>query len=326
MPYKGQMRIVVTGGSGFIGTCLVHDLIENCHEVVIFDKRKSEVYPDLCIVGDVRDQSALAQALRGVDAVYHLAAEHRDDVQPASLYYDVNVGGAKNLVIAAKVNNIKRIIFTSTVAIYGLDVGIPDESFPSHPFNDYGQSKFQSEVLFSDWAKSNSQNNLIIVRPVVTFGENNRGNVFNLVSQLASGRFVMIGRGQNIKSMAYVRNVSSFLVHLLRSFEGIKIYNYADKPDLATHELVATIYKALGKTGICIRIPYYLGLLGGYFFDLLSTLNHKRYPISSVRVRKFCANTQVDCKGLKETNFQASFSLKDGLEKMIKYEFLAVDK
>lgn len=115
------MNALITGGSGFIGTNLVTDLLRTDHTVSIYDKTKSDTHPDLCIVADIRDREILSDALQGVDAVYHLAAEHRDDVRPHSLYYDVNVGGAENLAYAAEKNNVKKIIFTSSVAIYGLN-------------------------------------------------------------------------------------------------------------------------------------------------------------------------------------------------------------
>jgi len=119
------MNILVTGGSGFIGTNLVTDLLKEGHKVTIYDKQKSETYPDLCIVADIRDQEQLTRSIFGVDVVYHLAAEHRDDVQPTSLYYEVNVGGAENMVCALKKNSVNRLIFTSTVAVYGLNSGTP---------------------------------------------------------------------------------------------------------------------------------------------------------------------------------------------------------
>ena len=62
-----------------------------------------------------------------IDAVYHLAAEHRDDVRPTSLYHEVNVGGAENIVYALEKNGINKLIFTSTVAVYGLNSGEPDD-------------------------------------------------------------------------------------------------------------------------------------------------------------------------------------------------------
>ncbi len=210
------MNILITGGSGFIGTNLVADLLNEGHKVTIYDKLKSETYPDLCIVGDVRDKEKLTRSMGGVDAVYHLAAEHRDDVQPASLYHEVNVGGAENIVCALKKNNVKRLIFTSTVAVYGLNAGKPDEDSPVRPFNDYGKSKYEAETIFSKWADSDNTNCLITVRPTVIFGEKNRGNVYNLLNQIVSNRFIMVGNGKNKKSMGYVLNCTKFLTFLLK--------------------------------------------------------------------------------------------------------------
>lgn len=143
------MNILVTGGSGFIGTHLVSDLLKEGHRVLIYDRQRSETYPGLCIVGDVRDKEKLADSMHGVDAVYHLAAEHRDDVRPVSLYYEVNVGGAENVVYALGKNGVKRLIFTSTVALYGLNPGEPSEDSPIKPFNDYGWSTNIRPKLFS---------------------------------------------------------------------------------------------------------------------------------------------------------------------------------
>ncbi len=168
------MNILITGGSGFIGTNLVSDLLKEGHKVTIYDKLKSETYPDLCIIGDIRDKEKLTRSMRGVDTVYHLAAEHRDDVHPASLYYEVNVGGAENMVYALNKNNVKRLIFTSTVAVYGLNSGEPNEDSLIRPFNDYGKSKYEAETIFSKWADSDHTNCLITVRPTVIFGEKNR--------------------------------------------------------------------------------------------------------------------------------------------------------
>jgi len=232
------MNILVTGGSGFIGTNLVSDLLKEGHKVTIYDKRKSETYPDLCIVGDVRDKEKLTRSMGGVDAAYHLAAEHRDDVRPVSLYHEVNVGGAENMVYALNKNGVNRLVFTSTVAVYGLNSGEPDEDSPVKPFNDYGKSKSKAETIFSKWADSDNTNCLITVRPTVIFGEKNRGNVYNLLNQIVDDRFTMVGNGKNKKSMGYVLNLSQFLTTLLGSTPGRHLFNYADKPDLNMEELV----------------------------------------------------------------------------------------
>lgn len=270
----------------------------------------------------MRDRDALVKACQGAEVIYNLAAEHADDVRPISLYYDVNVGGARNLVAAAEKNQVGKIVFTSTVALYGLNVGVPDESFPARPFNDYGKSKWEAEQVFQGWVEADSGRSLAIVRPVVIFGEGNRGNVYNLLRQIASGRFVQVGRGKNVKSMGYVENIAKFLTYCLGFGPGSRIYNYLDEPDLTTGELVAIAQEALGMRGALSSIPYPIGLAGGYLFDALARLTGKRFPISSVRIKKFCANTAVSAEKLRKTEFEPEFSLREGLERVIRDEFL----
>jgi len=316
------MNILVTGGSGFIGTYLVTDLLKEGHSVSIYDKQKSETFPDHCIIADIRDKEKLTRALRGYDLVYHLAAEHRDDVRPISLYYDVNVGGAQNLLYALDKNSVKKLIFTSTVAVYGLNAGKPDEDSPLKPFNDYGKSKYKAEAVFNDWAASDNSKTLVTVRPTVVFGEKNRGNVYNLLSQIASGKFMMVGNGKNKKSMAYVRNISKFLALMSKTTAGKHIYNYADKPDLDMVELKNLVLKELGKkNSINFHLPYFIGLLGGHVFDLLAKITKQTYPISSIRIKKFCAETVISGKKIEDLDFKAPFSIVDGLNRMIYSEF-----
>ncbi len=317
------MNVLVTGGSGFIGTNLVSDLIKEGHKVTIYDRQLSESFPDLCIVADVRDKEKLVKSMREVDAVYHLTAEHRDDVKPASLYYEVNVGGAENIVYALKNNNIKRLIFTSTVAVYGLNSEVPHEDSQIKPFNDYGKSKYQAELIFNKWADLDKNNCLVTVRPTVIFGEKNRGNVYNLLHQIKSGKFVKVGKGTNKKSMGYVINIAKFLVTLLNFSSGKFLYNYADKPDLSMNELIDIFHEAFGKNqNRKFQIPYTLGLMGGYFYDVLAKITGNKYPISSIRIKKFCADTVIDADKLQQTGFTPTYTLAEGLRRTIKCEFL----
>ncbi|MHC6200077.1 NAD-dependent epimerase/dehydratase family protein [Elizabethkingia miricola] len=148
------MKIAVIGGSGFVGTRLIDILISaGQYNLLNIDKNVSEKFPDISVIGNVMDKDTLISQLQGTDVVVLLAAEHRDDVAPVSLYYDVNVKGMRNTLEAMEANNVKRIIFTSSVAIYGLDKNNPDESFPADPFNHYGKSKWDAEQLLQEWYK-----------------------------------------------------------------------------------------------------------------------------------------------------------------------------
>lgn len=318
------MKILITGGSGFIGTNLIGDLRET-NEIVNYDKVSSATFPELSIVGDIRNREQLFRALRGVDAIVHLAAEHADDVSPVNLYYEVNVEGARNLVDAAEANNVNTLIFTSSVALYGLNVGIPTEESLIQPFNDYGKSKHQAELIFRNWCEVDQARSLVIVRPSVIFGENNRGNVYNLLNQLFNGRFILVGNGSNRKSMGYVRNISKFIAASLTMGRGVHVFNFADKPDITTAEFVSIAMEASGTKKNIPRLPYAVGIVGGYGFDLLARLTGKRFPISSIRVRKFCADTQISAEKLKSVGFEPDYTIEEGLRRMIKHEFLKED-
>lgn len=317
--------IVVTGGSGFVGTRFCQRLLAVGHSFHIVDKVASVTFPGACTITDVRDQCALRHAIpSGTTAIVHLAAEHRDDVSPRSLYDDVNVQGARNLCAAAEHAGVNTIVFTSTVACYGFAAPETDETGALRPFNDYGRTKAEAEQVFKEWhAREPLSRTLVIVRPTVIFGERNRGNVYNLLHQIARGRFVMIGDGRNYKSMAYVENVAAFLEFSLAAPAGVKVVNYVDKPDMPMNALVGLVYATLGrKPGLVQRLPYAVGYLIGAAFDGLALFTGRKFPISRIRVRKFCATTQF-ASAAAASGFVAPCTLREGLQRTLAFEFLA---
>ena len=217
------MLIDVIGGSGFIGTRLVRRLKDSKYsQVRIIDKSPSRSFSDLAILGDVRSVDQLREYLSEKSVIVNLAAEHRDDVRPLSLYDEVNVVGAKNICAVASEKNVHTIIFTSTVAVYGFTPIGTDESGNISPFNDYGRTKYEAEQVFKAWqAEAPNERTLVIIRPTVVFGEQNRGNVYNLLRQIASGKFVMVGHGENRKSMAYVENIAAFIEYSMTFKPGV---------------------------------------------------------------------------------------------------------
>jgi nucleoside-diphosphate-sugar epimerase len=252
-----------------------------------------------------------------------LAAEHRDDVSPTSLYYEVNVEGTRNVLEAMDASGVKNIVFTSSVAVYGLNKNNPDETHPPDPFNHYGKSKWMAEEIFREWYQRGDGKMLRILRPTVIFGERNRGNVYNLLKQISSGKFLRIGKCDNKKSMAYVGNIVAFIDYLIDTTRpGYEVYNYTDKPDLSMNELVDLVGKSLGQKIPSVRIPYLIGMFGGWCFDFLAFLLRRKLPVSSVRVRKFHATTQFDASKAHSCGFLAPYSLSQAVETTLKYEFV----
>ena len=243
------MNITLIGGSGFVGTRLL-DLLKGSseHKLMSIDLVPSHFFNEITEIGDVRDLNQMNLLLQGNDVVVLLAAQHRDDVSPISLYYDTNVEGMKVTLQAMEKNGIKRLVFFSSVAVYGLNKKNPDEKHPADPFNHYGKSKWQAEQVLQDWYKSHPDWNINIVRPTVIFGERNRGNVYNLLKQISAGKFLMVGSGTNVKSMAYVGNIVAFVKFLIDNIaNGYNVYNYIDKPDTNMNDLVALVEKVLKK-------------------------------------------------------------------------------
>jgi nucleoside-diphosphate-sugar epimerase len=318
------MKICVVGGSGFIGTALCSRLSRaQEYEFAIIDKIGSTHFPDSVQKIDIRFDLEPYDNFSSMDAIINLAAEHRDDVTPKILYDEVNIIGAKNICSYARRKNISKIIFTSTVAVYGFAPIGTDEHGKIAPFNDYGRTKWEAEQVYKQWQSEDPQKRtLVIIRPTVVFGERNRGNVFNLLRQIASGKFAMVGDGLNRKSMAYVENVAAFLEYSLDFKPGIHIYNYIDKPDFTMNDLVTRVNNLLGRSSeIKFRIPFSFGLLIGSGLDLVAKITGKNFPISAVRVKKFCANSVYE-SAIESTGFIPPVPLMEAIERTVRFEFI----
>jgi nucleoside-diphosphate-sugar epimerase len=177
--------------------------------------------------------------------------------------------------------------------------------------------------VYRNWLNNSDKASLVIIRPTVVFGENNRGNVYNLFNQISKKLFVIIGSGKNIKSIAYVKNVAAFIVYLLESTPGEHLYNYIDKPDFNMNSLVQCVKKSLtGKESNYIKIPYTFGMMIGVFFDFLSFITRKEFVISSIRVKKFCSDSQFDSSYVTSTSFNPPYSLSEAIENTIIFEFI----
>jgi nucleoside-diphosphate-sugar epimerase len=315
-------KINIIGGSGFIGTRLSNRFFNLGIDFKIIDKKVSQSYPDNTEISDVRNLENLLTTVDG-EIIINLAAEHRDDVKPKSLYDEVNVEGSRRICEAAEEKGINQIIFTSSVAVYGFAPIGTNETGEIKFFNDYGRTKYEAEQVYKEWqVKDPEKRSLVIVRPTVVFGEQNRGNVYNLLKQIASKKFIMVGNGRNKKSMAYVENVASFLEFSLNFGPGIHLFNYVDKPDFDMNTLVTKVKKILGKSSkINLRIPFFLGHLAGVFFDFLALITFKKFPVSSIRIKKFCSDTSFDTR-IDKIGFVRPFTLEEGLRNTMKYEFI----
>jgi nucleoside-diphosphate-sugar epimerase len=322
---KNHQKITVIGGSGFVGTNFCQLLVNLQIPFEIVDLKPSRRFPEKCRTGDVRDLDSLRATVTG-DVVVNLAAVHRDDVRDKTEYARTNVLGAENTANICTEKGIRKIVFTSTVAVYGFAEPSTGEAGQINPFNEYGRTKFAAEEKLRAWRDAEDANKLLIVRPTVIFGEGNRGNVYNLLNQIASGRFVMIGNGRNRKSMAYIGNIVAFLKACVDSDRHYGLFNYVDTPDMDMDTLVSHVRRVLSnKAGVGPRLPYWLGLALGYVADGVARGTGRTLPVSSIRVRKFCASTAFTSAKQELDGFEPPHKLSEGIDRTLQCEFISPD-
>ena len=309
--------IAIIGATGFIGGYLQAVLQGRGLPLKLFDK----AFDETCLHWDVTEPLENDE-LKGVNTIINLAAEHRDDVEPKSKYYDVNVRGAVNVCDAAREAGVNRIIFTSSVAVYGFAPPGTDETGMCNFFNEYGRTKLLAEDVYRQWQNEDPLvRSLVIVRPTAVFGAGNRGNVHNLINKISKKRFIMLGNGENVKSIAYVENVVAFLAHCLSSAAGVRVHNYIDIPELTMKSLVDVIHKQLFSIPFDgWRLPAWMSVFAGWMFDAGAIMLQRPLPVSGIRVRKFMATTQFS-SNVSEFGFIAPYDCVDGLIKTIKADF-----
>lgn len=189
------MKVLVTGGAGYIGSHAVYELIRAGHEVVVYDNlstgNKEAIHQGAKFVqGDTLDVNQLIKAMdgQGFDAIMHFAAKLivPESVEEPSLYYMNNVGGVANVLEAMRKCNVKNIVFSSTAAVYGsAKTDFVSEDYPTNPESPYGASKLAAEDLIR-WSKDAYNINYTILR------------YFNVAGADASGEIGLAGKGRQL--------------------------------------------------------------------------------------------------------------------------------
>jgi nucleoside-diphosphate-sugar epimerase len=305
--------IVLLGGSGFVGSSLARQLARDGAAVRIADRQPSAAMPHAWVRADVRDAADVARVCEGAETLYLLAAEHGLEPRPVRRFEEVNVGGARAVVAAAERVGLRRIVLTSTVAVYGLTGSVANEDSPCRPINDYGRTKLAAEAILRSWAEADPARALVIIRPTLIFGPGVRGHMRVLFHQLARPDFAMIGDGTNRKSFAHVENVAAFHAYLRGAGPGTQIYNYADGPDLTMAELTALIRTTLGLGPVVAHRSRRGALVRAVFGAIRASWGDPEPGMSLAQVRRFCSNTRFTSSRLAATGFQPRLALREAI-------------
>lgn len=297
--------VLVTGGSGFIGTHLCRRLQELGRRYVILDLHTPapSLKPVRFVRGDVRNPLAIAAAIDGCSEVLHLAAAHHDSGIAYDTYFGVNEGSTSLLIDAMSARGIRRICFFSSAAVYGEASHCRDETHEPNPIGPYGASKLAAERLLRAAAADGSLDALII-RPTVTFGPENFANMFSLIRQIDAGLYLQVGECANIKSLSYVDNLVSFALWAwARHGAGVDEFNWVETPDMTSGEIARELAAALGRKIPATQIPLGLALSLALPIEAVAAVTGWTLPVTRARIRKMA---------LDQTQFSAGKALRAG--------------
>lgn len=242
IPLDKSADIVVFGGSGFIGTHLLEILSKSGYENLISVDIKDAARPISgveYITKDVRDLTDFGRTLKE-PIFFNFAAVHTTPGHEPWEYYSTNVTGALEITKLARRNNVKTMVFTSSISVYGPDEIPKDEKTTPTPNSDYGHSKLISEYVHHDWVNENDEHRLIVVRPAVVFGLGEGGNFTRLSKMLKKGLVVYPGRRDTIKSCIYVKDLVSWMFQALELDETLITFNGSYSNRYTIEDIVET--------------------------------------------------------------------------------------
>jgi UDP-glucose 4-epimerase len=266
-------KILVVGGAGYIGAHVAYLLQENGYEVRIYDdfsnglKSRIEGKFSDVVIGDVLDRQALISACEGIDAVIHLAAKKAvgESVDNPLKYYENNVGGTLNLLAAMSLKGVKKIVFSSTAAVYAPSEKLSiTESDLTEPLSPYGQTKILSEKLISAVAKAEDLSSISLRYFNVVgalrdeFADNSRDNLVPKVfAALKAGKHPEIygsdyptKDGSCIRDYIHVSDLAkAHLVALEKVFatKVDEVYNVGSGTGYSVTEMINQIAESIGK-------------------------------------------------------------------------------
>ncbi len=245
-------KILVTGGAGFIGSCLVDRLLERGHEVTVIDNlssgKKENVNPGAVFVkGDLKDKDFVAENVKGVEAVYHLAAN--PDVRLGEENHEIhireNIIATHNVLEAMRVNKLDKIAFTSTSTVYGEAkvIPTPEDYGPLVTISLYGASKLAAESLIYAYSEFGIHSWVFRLANIIG-GRSNHGVIPDFVKKLEKNpeELEVLGDGSQNKSYLHVEDcVGAILYAAENSREKVNIFNIGSEDTIKVKEIAELV-------------------------------------------------------------------------------------
>ncbi|HJP05733.1 MAG: NAD-dependent epimerase/dehydratase family protein [Gammaproteobacteria bacterium] len=263
------MKVLVTGGSGFFGHVLIEKLLARGYEVRNFDLVTSDEHGNRVeqLQGDIRDYDAVKAAVAGMDVVHHNVAQQPISKDP-SLMRDVNLGGTKNLLDACAASDIRKVIYTSSTAIFGVPKTVPirteTEATPAEP---YGRTKVACEDLCRKFIDDRSLD-ITLVRPRTILGHGRLGIFQMLFEWIREGHNIpVLGSGDNRFQFIHADDLAGACI-LAADRTGPAVYNVGTDRFGTMRETLEALCRHAGTHSKVRSVP----MAPGVFFSKLMSM------------------------------------------------------
>ncbi len=282
-------KVLITGGTGFLGCHLARALLKNGYTVTLYDlaplDAKDLIGKVNVVISDIRDKDKIEKVLSGIDYVVHAAAALPIQVKK-DIIFSINIDGTKTVLEASLKNKVKRLVFISSTAVYGVPRHLPEtEEAPLDPIGYYGESKIAGEDLCREYMKKGLQIN--IIRPKTFLGPERLG-VFQLwFEAIFTGRRVyLLGNGENKYQLLSVTDVAEAIMKALESKATNEVFNIGAK-EFGTwkSDLGSVISYAKSKSKITgfpvLPSQLMLGVLEKLDLSPIAAWHYKTIPVDS---------------------------------------------
>ena len=308
-------KAVVFGGAGFIGTHLLQSLkaTGDYDELISADIATPSVPVDGVEYKqiDVRNPIPVDLCDRP-DEIFNLAAVHRTPGHDTYEYYETNVTGATNICDFAAIKQTEKVVFTSSIAVYGPDESPKSEDTVPTPQSAYGWSKLLAERVHKSWQSQEDGRQLVIVRPAVIFGTGEGGNFTRLAGALNKGFFFFPGRKDTVKACGYVKELVWSMRYMLNRNAGNTLYNFCYPEAYSIGQICETFHKVGELPKPRGVLPLYLLNFASIPFELLNAIGFKN-GINRERIRKLVVSTNITPNTLMSTGYQFETDLEKAI-------------
>ena len=328
-----KLNYLITGASGFIGRHVVSKLLntgvspENIR-LAIHSKSNISTIPsasfESVLAGDIRNKKFTAKITQGADIIYHLAAASGFDAKDYSTYREINVQGTENILHSLKDYKLKKFVYFSTIAVYGLPAAVGNirmwnESNPKKYTEIYGRSKLEAEEVINH-AHDFHGLPFTIIRPASVYGPYDFGQLYQLIRAISKHLYIPNGKGENKMDFVYVKDLvnGAILAANSKRRKSDYILGSCNPPTLI--EIETAIKKSLPVRLTSRRIPEKIAYVIAALADTISSpvIPRKDYFRSKIRILN--SDYYYDCtKAKREIGYNPTTTIQEGIQNTIKW-------